>query len=284
MQPATRHIQRPRPSLCCETCQRRKVRCDKDQPICGSCKRMGEPCKFNRTATKVRASTQERAKPFPNEDGHHPGAVVPELPSSATFSSSNGSTDVSEPSAEQSPCLPPPVFGENDETTEMSINGGDSLSPTANIAMTGQRQQHQQWNDASISTQPWLSSLLRGVLPSVESHQASKGDDVAVSPQRTKRRRSIPDLHCQMLDLKSLNSTRNGAREHYQTPVSATFQNSNRSTSFVIDKDEKYDIGYRSAGDSVRPRYVETTHWAYIKSQVGAPPWVTQMRCPSLRK
>jgi Fungal Zn(2)-Cys(6) binuclear cluster domain len=43
---AMSHITRPRPSLSCAICRRRKVRCGKEQPKCGNCKRMNESCVY----------------------------------------------------------------------------------------------------------------------------------------------------------------------------------------------------------------------------------------------
>ena len=40
------HITRPRPSLSCVICRRRKVRCGREQPACSNCVRAQETCKY----------------------------------------------------------------------------------------------------------------------------------------------------------------------------------------------------------------------------------------------
>ncbi len=41
------HITRPRPSLSCVICQRRKVRCGREQPACSNCVRIQEACQYD---------------------------------------------------------------------------------------------------------------------------------------------------------------------------------------------------------------------------------------------
>jgi hypothetical protein len=44
---SSRHISRPRPSLSCEACRRRKVRCGREQPKCQSCQKTNETCVYS---------------------------------------------------------------------------------------------------------------------------------------------------------------------------------------------------------------------------------------------
>ncbi len=57
----SRATTRPRPSLSCATCRRRKVRCTKEQPACNSCVRTNEVCKYDLNAWK-KASIQAKQK------------------------------------------------------------------------------------------------------------------------------------------------------------------------------------------------------------------------------
>lgn len=52
MMSSSRHISRPRPSLSCEACRRRKVRCGREQPKCQSCQKTNETCVYNYIVSK----------------------------------------------------------------------------------------------------------------------------------------------------------------------------------------------------------------------------------------
>ncbi|KAL3459026.1 hypothetical protein BJX64DRAFT_207888 [Aspergillus heterothallicus] len=47
--PAPRNVKRPRPSLSCIICRRRKVRCGREHPQCANCVRMKENCVYEAT-------------------------------------------------------------------------------------------------------------------------------------------------------------------------------------------------------------------------------------------
>lgn len=56
----TRPITRPRISLSCVVCRRRKVRCGREQPACSNCVRINEACEYE---ADVRDRSRSQAKP-----------------------------------------------------------------------------------------------------------------------------------------------------------------------------------------------------------------------------
>ena len=55
------HITKPRPSLSCIVCRRRKVRCGREQPICSNCGRIQETCEYE-TDVRDRSTPQAKRK------------------------------------------------------------------------------------------------------------------------------------------------------------------------------------------------------------------------------
>lgn len=61
----SRHVQRPRPSLSCLTCRRRKVRCGREKSICHNCVRMNETCLYENDIQQFN-SPQAKKRPAKN--------------------------------------------------------------------------------------------------------------------------------------------------------------------------------------------------------------------------
>ncbi|CAI7639452.1 unnamed protein product [Penicillium glandicola] len=62
-----RQIKKPRLSLSCIVCRRRKVRCGREQPECANCVRMKENCVYR---TMIRDESTGRVRPVSPQDGH----------------------------------------------------------------------------------------------------------------------------------------------------------------------------------------------------------------------
>lgn len=60
-----RQIKKPRLSLSCIVCRRRKVRCGREQPECANCVRMKENCVYR---AMVRDESTGRVRPVPPQD------------------------------------------------------------------------------------------------------------------------------------------------------------------------------------------------------------------------
>lgn len=61
----SRHIQRPRPSLSCLTCRRRKVRCGREKSMCHNCVRMNETCLYENDIPQLNGP-QAKKRPAKN--------------------------------------------------------------------------------------------------------------------------------------------------------------------------------------------------------------------------
>lgn len=60
-----RQIKKPRPSLSCIVCRRRKVRCGREQPACANCVRMEEKCMYKTTVRDDSTSQVHQVSPEP---------------------------------------------------------------------------------------------------------------------------------------------------------------------------------------------------------------------------
>jgi hypothetical protein len=91
--PAKRHIRRNRASYSCQTCRRRKIKCDKEHPACGSCVRTQEPCVYgkleqtaedpsegqNYAGTKRRWTPVSNGTPSPDPMRREPGGQISDI-------------------------------------------------------------------------------------------------------------------------------------------------------------------------------------------------------------
>lgn len=74
---------RPRPSLSCVTCRRRKVRCTKEQPSCHSCVRTNTTCKYDKDVwkgSKTQAKQKQSAGKHRNTKSTQPSTNEDALP------------------------------------------------------------------------------------------------------------------------------------------------------------------------------------------------------------
>lgn len=75
--PQSRPIKKPRISLSCIVCRRRKVRCGREQPECANCVRMKETCVYRAMARDESTGRVRPASPSPQNchcggsDPHH---------------------------------------------------------------------------------------------------------------------------------------------------------------------------------------------------------------------
>ena len=147
-----RQITRPRPSLSCVVCRRRKVRCGREQPACGNCVRIQETCEYEGDA-RDGSGPQAKRKPIspattdeartsktmsgPPEDSRVAWSETDESPAFAhqTYSAeaSAGPNTLSRHLNNVSPATPSAYH-----RTESGVHGTDHvLSPTTSTNTTG---------------------------------------------------------------------------------------------------------------------------------------------------
>lgn len=77
-----RQITRPRPSLSCVICRRRKVRCGREQPACSNCVRIQEACQYeaaNRDLSTPQVTRKSNPNPLPGNTrdlGSNPASIL----------------------------------------------------------------------------------------------------------------------------------------------------------------------------------------------------------------
>ncbi|TAQ84225.1 hypothetical protein B7494_g7461 [Chlorociboria aeruginascens] len=79
----TDKITRPRPSLSCVVCRRRKVRCEREQPSCSNCVKVNEHCQYD---NNLKHRQRLKGKPAPMPHVPEPEMPRPELTPPVTAS------------------------------------------------------------------------------------------------------------------------------------------------------------------------------------------------------
>ena len=271
MMSGSRHISRPRPSLSCETCQRRKVKCGKEQPTCSSCQRIGETCKYssNPYKNKPNPSRTSTSTPAPSRSAQQEKWSIETPTTSAPFSS-HEAMEVSAPLAEPSPFFTAPAFNEAEEVMKMSTDGSEPPTPGL-ISPTAFLQNHSRdWSDAFSITQPWLASLSQSIQQPITSPSTPRplGDEAKIRPPPPKRHQSRSTSTAQTLEAITKELTDNDAITRTHAPVTA-FPECLRQGTAHGRRESELHTGYMGSGNpATRPRYVESTFWALVNGHV----------------
>ncbi|PYH88730.1 hypothetical protein BO71DRAFT_413316 [Aspergillus ellipticus CBS 707.79] len=131
--PEPRQIKRPRLSLSCIVCRRRKVRCGREQPECANCVRMKENCLYKIMVRDDSTGQVHQVSPPPEDI--HPGGRDPH-PKDLTSSQSGNAIDQND----EPP--PPPAAG-----------------PTAPLTAGGSRPRSSQTHGEEASSRSLLNTL-----------------------------------------------------------------------------------------------------------------------------
>lgn len=263
---SSRHVSRPRPSLSCEACRRRKVRCGREQPRCQSCQRTGATCEFNHAAYKEKAAKAKQQQP-PSLNAQQERSKQPQ-DWTEDFSTFTHQTASEAPDANASSVEPSDFFDASHfkESNFIRNNSSEPMTPGDNLA-TFPRSQDRERNDASTAgIRPWSSILLQHSGLSYKASRNSKEDTRRLA-QTPKRRHALSDTKSQQLELTKSDMPEGDILSHPQASNDA--HNSLRYS--VSESEAEHDLlptGYMGPGSASRPRYVESSFWALLHGQV----------------
>ena len=272
-------IMRPRQSLSCVVCRRRKVRCGKEQPACGNCVRINESCEYDSNIPDL-ASRQAKRKhtnppsrpervPSPQATEQQPlsawTAQQRHSPSSQSFNidppiEADESSD--HPTASHYPL---PASSSGDRQQSGNTNGSHrpfshTLSDLGNPFFPPTRPQHQSltpkslplWNTSSQEDPGHPPQL---AIPSLSTSTA--GDSgFLTSP---KRRRTVEN-HASV-------NNQDAVLEH-QTHRRKRTAASVDSATPDVGEDTFRPVGYLSGQKGGRTRHVGNAFWGLIKGHV----------------
>ena len=279
-------IARPRQSLSCLACRRRKVRCGREQPACSNCVRFHEACEYESEAPDSvnrqakRKLTTGPLRPESAPAGLSPletaeplsdwSAQQPQSPSSQTF---HNETDIEadESSRYRTASRNNPLSASSslDRRTGVTISSGNrSFAQThrdkSNHFFPQSRPQDSSLDSTNIpswDTYPQEDLRHPLELPTPSLTTSTAGESASSPPQKRQRTTqnyaSLQDPAEDQEVRLEISSQRRG-----RTGASADFGTSN------VDEDRIRSVGYLSIQKGGRIRHVDDMFWGLIKGHV----------------
>lgn len=275
-------IMRPRQSLSCVVCRRRKVRCGKEQPACGNCVRINENCEYESNTPDL-ASRQAKRKHTnpPSHAERVPSPQATEQPLSAWTAQQRHSPPTlpfnidprieadessDRPTASHYPL---PASSSVDRQQSGNTNGShrpfsQTLSDLSNPFFHSARPQDLSLASKSLplwntSSQEDRGHPLQLATPSLPTSTA--GDSgFLTSP---KRRRTVEN-HASAVNQDAVLEHQTHRRKRTATSVD--------SATSDVGEDTFRPVGYLSVQKGGRTRHVGNAFWGLIKGHV-SPQW-----------
>ena len=269
---------RPRQSLSCVVCRRRKVRCGKEQPACGNCVRINESCEYetntpdlaSRQAKRKHTSAPSRGEPAPSppateqplsgwtaQQRHSPTSQIFNIdPRIEVDESSNHST---------ASHYPVPASSSVDSQHGSSTKGShrpfsQNLSDLDNPFFPSARPQDLSlasksmplWNTSSQEDRGHPLQLAR---PSLSTSTA--GDCGFLTPPK---RRRTAEVHASVDSQDAVLEDQTHSRKRTTASVDCATSDAGEDT--------LHSVGYLSVQKGGRTRHVGNAFWGLIKGHV----------------
>lgn len=268
-----RHVSRPRPSLNCLTCRRRKVRCGREQPVCANCIRLNEPCRFETFPDKLNGEPSAADKALANirsmdMDGGSSSSII---------GNENGKRKNTRDSLTQP---------ERDDHSGSIARGRESrhlADPTEGDAYFDIVDDSEML-DTSSSTLCFQNEPRLSPRPASLGHKSSpmintRPNTMAVDIQETNDAQGAAcDFGIEVQPARMFQNQHRASKEFHslsQHPSSASVSElgyiPSGYTSSNTSGREPTHSGYLLNAKAVRPRYIEGSFWAFMKGQVSHP-------------
>lgn len=256
----SRHIQRPRPSLSCLTCRRRKVRCGREKSICYNCVRMNETCLYENDIPQLN-SPQAKKRPAKNPSK---GGVAQSKASRAYLEEDSEPSDFLAQLPGNVSSTPSAFLGTAVRDAEGNEPAGSSLPLVDDANLV----QDDSWEfDGTASTiLPWETPGQReygNMLSSALSGPNNPNESPLIGP-----RQSSP-----LSQTRHQGTIDSGLLRKYvamNTPALAVTPSSFAEPCTISEAtiDQIHRGGYLAVRNGSRTRYAGPTFWALIKGHV----------------
>lgn len=253
----SRQITRPRPSLSCAICRRRKVRCGREQPTCYNCVKMNEACEYETDMSDQPGLQAKRNQPRTTAFETHTNWTARDKRSSASTQqahSSESSRESTDASSDPSASTDDTPSSASASSRHPSSNASASLfpqRPQSQGLAQGFSNEQQSWNPAGHERQ---ENQQFGTSSSRKRPHTPLG---YITPQREHG----PRGDTAMLD----------------SPVSyPSTRGNNKATTYATsdggDGQEEADVlndpGYLTVQGGGQMRYVGVAFWGLVKGHV----------------
>ena len=233
----SRQITRPRTSLSCLICRRRKVRCGREQPACNNCVKMNEACEYEKDMPDRAALQAERNQSY---QAHH----------------SEPGTESSEPSSD------PSATTDNTSSSASTFYQNPSSSTSSLLfSQPAQGPPHGLAHAFANTPQSWIPGGREGQNPQQPAQASSRKrprTPVGFIPQRQEQ---PADIATPMLDSPlSHSSVRENTRA---TTYAASDGGDGHEDIHAIDSS-----GYLNVRSGGQVRYVGGAFWGLVKGHV----------------
>lgn len=278
----SRPIMRPRLSLSCVVCRRRKVRCGREQPACGNCVRLNETCEYEadaldqsrsrshaqaqvqapaqvkRTSTP-NAPTEEtstsRPDPAPSEDAWANWTERYNIPG---YSHQTGFDDAAADLGE----LPKTSASPHDASTSGSGSGSTS---TASSYYTGDSSTFSR----SLAS-PQTPAPTKGISFAFSARDPSQSNSTT-GPIRTNQRPSSSAFRKRSRAVVDATPQREHSANDFWIQDAAIHLPGTRKGSPAAEETDMLPMGHLSVRSGGRVRYVGDAFWGLIKGLVSFP-------------
>ncbi|MCJ1390341.1 hypothetical protein MMC18_003200 [Xylographa bjoerkii] len=224
-----KQITRNRVSYSCHACRRRKIKCDKIQPICGNCRKSKDRCSYDTVASPV-AESSSRSAPKRRRTATSSEAP-PQVEDGESSSSANESPPKTRPPAS---AIPSDINERLDRLTTLveQLSRKDATNPSVSAEKQPQ----------NVSREP--------------ARRALPGRAKANSPQGPSKQSSAKS--------PSTHASSSGTGEEGDDNISEQPDASYDTT----DGEGELTLGHLSLQEDGRSRYVGNTHWAYVAGEI----------------
>lgn len=279
---ASRTTARPRPSLNCKTCRRRKVRCTKERPSCHSCIRTKDICEYDNNQCQSgkgcdRTSGIQGTK---SGDDDWVNWTIQEFADRPT-QSSNTTTSIDQtcrPDHSSDPQVVPlsPAYSSPSDGVYASLDPSGEIGPSAdNIWDTHLNEMDHTFSTqmAWVNTPPPPGNSRNSELGQTQTQQSNSKNSSSPYPQsdhlRKRPRQSIESVP-EKLQAINFSPMRSGQEDGGRESNKAS--NHAYRDAAASDQHDTRIPGYLSTRNGAFVRHVNPMFWAYVKGNVSESP------------
>lgn len=253
----SRQITRPRPSLSCAICRRRKVRCGREQPTCNNCVKMNEACEYETDMSDRSAFQAKRNQPTTTAFETHANWTARDNSSSASTRQAHYSEASREP-------------------TDLSSDPSATTDNTPSSASTSSHHPSSNSSASLFPQRPQSQGLAQGFSNDQQSWNPAGRERQGNQQSGTSSSRKRPHTPVDYISPQPEHAPRSDSAMLDSSMPYPSTRGNNRATTYATpdggDGQEEADginePGYLNVRGGGQIRYVGAAFWGLVKGHV----------------
>lgn len=287
----SRQITRPRPSLSCGTCRRRKVRCGREQPACNNCVRTREVCAYENerldqsgSSAKQKSGKKQNTSREPDQGqdiiaSREAWTGTTKEPSSPAPAQQHRTDSMleesggSEISRDIAPYPTSPFLSVHGGGDRDSIISSDALPLNGHFSPFVKARSHQS-NDTSAILLEWNTTVQAARNPTSSPRDSANYSNSATTPNSVHDRSTTARKHShtplQLLQPQK-HDLSDSTTDNYGTclpDIPSRSSKNSRVATFDNAADNFLFSGHLDAQNPSRTQYSQSTFWALLRGHV----------------